>query len=143
MRVPQSADLLTLLRAHRQQDTLADLPLASRDHIAALLAAFAAPGPAVATPEVKPPESAESASLDPLTAREREVLRLIAEGLANPAIAERLFLTVGTVKWCVNSSSVSRRHQSYSGCRACTRPAPSGQLTPPHRANSYPLTCPG
>jgi LuxR family maltose regulon positive regulatory protein len=116
------ADLLTLLRAHRQQDTLADLPLASRDHIAALLAAFAAPGPAVATPEVKPPESAESASLDPLTAREREVLRLIAEGLANPAIAERLFLTVGTVKWCVNSIfsklAVTSRTQAVARARA-------------------------
>ena len=31
------------------------------------------------------------------------MLRLIAEGLANPAIAARLFVTVGTVKWYVNA----------------------------------------
>jgi LuxR family maltose regulon positive regulatory protein len=28
-----------------------------------------------------------------------EVLRLMADGLPNQAIADRLFLTVGTVKW--------------------------------------------
>jgi len=33
-----------------------------------------------------------------LTARELEVLRLIAEGLSNPAIAKKLTISVGTVK---------------------------------------------
>jgi DNA-binding CsgD family transcriptional regulator/tetratricopeptide (TPR) repeat protein len=33
-----------------------------------------------------------------LTARELEVLHLIAEGLSNPAVAERLIISVGTVK---------------------------------------------
>ncbi len=37
----------------------------------------------------------------PLTARQREILQLIAEGLTNAAIGERLFLTEGTVKWHV------------------------------------------
>ena len=35
---------------------------------------------------------------DPLTPRELEVLMLLAEGLTNPQIAERMFVTSGTVK---------------------------------------------
>jgi PAS domain S-box-containing protein len=37
----------------------------------------------------------------PLSPRQQEVLRLIAQGLTNPAIAERLVITEGTVKWHV------------------------------------------
>jgi predicted ATPase/DNA-binding NarL/FixJ family response regulator len=37
-----------------------------------------------------------------LTAREQEILALIAEGLSNREIAERLVFSLGTVKWYVN-----------------------------------------
>ncbi|NTU78576.1 MAG: winged helix-turn-helix transcriptional regulator [Chloroflexales bacterium] len=41
-------------------------------------------------------------SPEPLTLRELELLTLIDAGLSNQAIAERLVLTVGTVKWHLN-----------------------------------------
>jgi DNA-binding NarL/FixJ family response regulator len=41
---------------------------------------------------------AESISLQPLTSREEEVLRLVVEGLCNKAIGRRLGIAVGTVK---------------------------------------------
>jgi LuxR family maltose regulon positive regulatory protein len=36
--------------------------------------------------------------IEPLSERELEVLELVAQGLSNRQIAERLFITVGTVK---------------------------------------------
>jgi ATP/maltotriose-dependent transcriptional regulator MalT len=44
------------------------------------------------------PAATGSALIEPLTERELEVLQLIAQGLSNPAVAEKLFISVGTVK---------------------------------------------
>jgi ATP/maltotriose-dependent transcriptional regulator MalT len=37
-----------------------------------------------------------------LSDREREIVRLLDEGLSNQAIAERLVITLGTTKWHLN-----------------------------------------
>lgn len=44
------------------------------------------------------PEYRQAIAIEPLTARELEVLQLIVEGYSNPAIAKKLFITNGTVK---------------------------------------------
>ena len=60
--------------------------------------------------------------LEPLSERELEVLRLIAEGLANAQIAARLYIEVGTVKRHVNhifgKLGVSSRAQAIARGRA-------------------------
>jgi LuxR family maltose regulon positive regulatory protein len=43
------------------------------------------------------------ALVEPLNERERDVLRLIAQGLSNRDIADRLIIALSTVKWYVNA----------------------------------------
>lgn len=62
-----------------------------------LLEAFRDTVPQILIEPVDSPVS-QSSLVDPLSARELEVLHLIAEGLSNDAIAQKLFLSTGTVK---------------------------------------------
>jgi LuxR family maltose regulon positive regulatory protein len=63
------------------------------DYVRRLLSAFP-----VTEPEPDEPSAAGSALIEPLSERELEVLRLIAEGLTNAEIATRLILSPHTIK---------------------------------------------
>jgi DNA-binding NarL/FixJ family response regulator len=54
------------------------------------------------------------ATSDGLTARETEVLRLIAQGLSNPEIAVRLYISEATVKTHINNTfaKIGARHRA-------------------------------
>jgi DNA-binding NarL/FixJ family response regulator len=84
--------LLAAIEAAAQGLVVADPAL-----VAPVPEARAAPAP----PSPPPPSAA--ANLPELTAREREVLALLAEGASNKAIARRLAISVHTVKFHVGA----------------------------------------
>jgi DNA-binding NarL/FixJ family response regulator len=77
-------DLLTAIRVVARGDALLD-PLVTRAVIAALV-------------RNRPAPPRRNQRLDTLTARELDTLRLIAHGLSNAEVAERLVLSEATVK---------------------------------------------
>ncbi len=68
------------------------------DYIRRLLAVFEAEGGAPPQEAASDSASATSPLVEPLSERELEVLHLIAQGLSNREIGERLFLALDTVK---------------------------------------------
>jgi LuxR family maltose regulon positive regulatory protein len=95
-----------------------------------LLAAFAPPGPASGHGASGRIAIGPSPALpEPLTPREGEVLALIADGLTNPEIAARLFVTVGTVKSYVNG--IFAKLGAVSRTQAVARARTLGLLADP------------
>jgi LuxR family maltose regulon positive regulatory protein len=62
---------------------------------------------------------AEQGLLDPLSERELEVLRLFAQGLTNQEVADRLILSLGTVK--AHSSNIYRKLDVRNRAEAIVR----------------------
>jgi LuxR family maltose regulon positive regulatory protein len=90
---PPMAGLLgRLLAAQRASQTAARVPLA---FLARLQRAF---GGASAVQGTRPARPAAPGLIEPLTGREREVLRLVAAGRSNQDIARELVVTLDTVK---------------------------------------------
>jgi LuxR family maltose regulon positive regulatory protein len=58
--------------------------------------------------------------LEALSRREREVLKCISEGLSNTEISDKLFISLGTVKWHINNifSKLDVRSRTQATVRA-------------------------
>ncbi|MCP5099609.1 MAG: LuxR family transcriptional regulator [Chloroflexi bacterium] len=68
------------------------------DYIAKLLAAFEAEGHKIKGTSNLPSASSAQPLIEPLSQRELEVLQLVAQGLSNREISERLFLALSSIK---------------------------------------------
>ena len=79
------AQLLAIFNASREGSRL-------KEYIHKLLSAFEIQD------QIQPSYFSPQPLVDPLTPRELEVLRLIAQGLSNDEIGKRLFLALDTVK---------------------------------------------
>src|SRR6266487_4246490 len=123
---PPMAVLLARLHEHsrkRPRAALTNVPLAYLERLLALLRGERVQegtSPAATFSPTAPPPA--QPLLDPLTERELEVLRLIAAGLSNRAIAARLVLALSTVKSYVNTIysklQVESRTQAVARARA-------------------------
>jgi non-specific serine/threonine protein kinase len=82
-----------------------------------------------------------SLQVEPLSEREKTILRLLADGLTNREIADRLYLSYETVKWynkqIYGKLGVSNRTQA--GSRARERGLLNGDDLPPVGIASHPL----
>jgi LuxR family maltose regulon positive regulatory protein len=109
--VDEGPPMLTLLR---EIQTLSRVP----DYVALLLSAFGAPNISATTP----PAPTSYPLQEPLTAREHEVLQLLAAGASNSEIARNLVLSLGTVKKHVSNIcgklGVQSRTQAIAKARA-------------------------
>lgn len=116
---PMEALLTELLKVRRKEDH-GTQHLPSLDYARWLFAAFESPQVGTALPVPSGYTSEQNQSLpEHLTAREKKVLALIAEGLSNQEIAAQLFIATSTVKWYVHS--IFRKLEVESRTKAVAR----------------------
>jgi len=113
------ARLLKELRELRELGELKGTGAGLGAYVERLLVAF----PASGVPRIAPPISSLSSSsplAEPLSERELEVLRLMAEGLTNRQIAAKLIVALGTVKAHVHniSGKLGAQNRAHAVARA-------------------------
>jgi ATP/maltotriose-dependent transcriptional regulator MalT len=96
------------------------------DYVRRLLAAFPVDEPEQTDPSKS--QVPKSELVEPLSEREIEVLQLIAEGLTNPEIAARLYLSLNTVK--VHTRNIYGKLGVNNRTQAGTRAKALGILPP-------------
>ncbi len=108
--VDEGQPMLRLLHEAYQQDI-------KPDYVQRLLAAF----PDIETKQIDFPKILTTTTelIEPLSARELEVLQLIAEGLTNPEIAARIYLSPHTVK--VHTRNIYGKLDAHNRIEAVAR----------------------
>ena len=113
------AALFRQLLADRRQER-PTATAAPHDHLARLVDAFEQAGLPVRLP-IRPGGVVVAGLVEPLSARELEVLRLLAEGATNRAIAKQLVVSLDTVKRHVSNLfgklEVANRTQAVARAR--------------------------
>jgi LuxR family maltose regulon positive regulatory protein len=94
------------------------------EYVSQLLGAF--PAVEEPKPEQTPALDEDDLLLEPMSEREIEVLQLIAEGLTNPEIASRLFLSLNTVK--VHTRNIYAKLDVHNRTQAVARGRALGLL---------------
>ena len=95
---------------------LAGESVVSPEMMTKLITAFRAKGPQAAAPADAPPPARDTSGLNLLSAREREVLALIAQGDSNKVIARKLDIAETTVK--IHVQHILRKLQLTSRVQA-------------------------
>ena len=117
---PPMAALFRQLLAGRRHQRPAPAGAVPREYLARLVDAFEQAGLPVRLP-VRPGGVVVAGLVEPLSARELEVLRLLAEGATNRAIAKQLVVSLDTVKRHVSNLfsklEVANRTQAVTRAR--------------------------
>jgi LuxR family maltose regulon positive regulatory protein len=96
------------------------------DYVRRLMAAF--PVEEQGETELSESQDSQSDLIEPLSERELEVLRLIAEGLTNREIGERLFLSLNTIK--AHTRNIYGKLDTHNRTQAVARARTLGIMPP-------------
>jgi LuxR family transcriptional regulator, maltose regulon positive regulatory protein len=127
--VGADGDLADCLAEIRRQVGVGGTVAAFIDQLLASLVPEPAASPPPVAPNSPSPTGPTGTLIEPLSKRELEVLALIAEGLSNPEIAARLYLSVNTLR--AHTTNIYQKMDVHSRVQAVTRAQQIGLLPLP------------